>query len=294
MRVAVTGKTGQVVTALKARVGNAEIIPIGRPELDLGDARNIGALLKDIRPDAIVSAAAYTAVDKAETDAAAAQAVNALAPAFLAEAASSLDIPIVHISTDYVFDGSKPEPYVESDPTAPVGVYGSTKRAGEVAVGAATPNHAILRTAWVYSPFGRNFVKTMLCLARERPLLSVVADQVGNPTSAFDIADAVLQVVSNLIASPQDAGLRGVFHMTAQGQASWFDFAREIMACSAELGGPHAEVVPIGTADYPTPARRPPNSRLVSARLAERHGVLLPDWHEALRPVILRLVRDTE
>lgn len=294
MRIAVTGKQGQVTTALQERAEGLTILPIGRPELDLEHAQSVGAVLEALRPDAIVSAAAYTGVDRAETEPVQAEAINATAPGHLAAAAAALNIPIVHISTDYVYDGTKSAPYVESDPTAPLGVYGRTKLAGERAVAAATSNYVILRTAWVYSPFGNNFVKTMLRLASERPQLRVVADQIGNPTSALDIADTILQVVRNLADDPDNAGLRGVFHMTSPQQASWSEFAAEIVSLSAELGGPCAEVVPIDTADYPTPARRPANSRLNSGRLAATHGVTLPDWRISLRPVVARLTGGTE
>ena len=290
MRIAVTGKSGQVVTALRERAMGALILPIGRPEIDLRHPRDVLPLLQSIKPDALVSAAAYTAVDKAESEPDDARAINAEAPGYLAAAASELGIPIVHLSTDYVFDGLKATPYLEIDPTGPLGVYGSTKLAGEQAVAAATDNYAILRTAWVYSPYGNNFLKTMLRLAGERTELRVVSDQIGNPTSAFDIADAVLQVIHNLVAAPSAMKLRGIFHMTASGQASWADFAREIMASSAELGGRHADVVSISTADYPTLAHRPANSRLDSTKLSQEHQVTLPRWQQSARTVVARLV----
>jgi dTDP-4-dehydrorhamnose reductase len=290
MRIAVTGRYGQVVTALLERAGDVEIVTLGRPEFDLADARNVASLLRDIGPDAVVSAAAYTAVDKAEVEPDLSQAVNAEGPAHLAVAAAALDIPIIHLSTDYVFDGKKVTPYVEVDATGPLGVYGRTKLDGERAVAAATPNHAILRTAWVYSPFGPNFLKTMLRLAAGRSEVGVVGDQWGNPTSALDIADAVLEVTRNLLQNPSDARQRGIFHMTAAGEASWADFAREIFAASADLRGPTANVKVIGTVDYPTPAKRPANSRLNSSRLARSHGVTLPDWRDATREIIARVV----
>lgn len=279
-----------MVTALRERAAVATILPIGRPEFDLQRPQGITALLQSIRPDALVSAAAYTAVDKAESEPDEARAVNAEAPGHLAIAARELGIPIVHISTDYVFDGLKTTPYLETDLTAPLGVYGSTKLAGEHAVAAATDNYAVLRTAWVYSPYGSNFLKTMLRLAGERPELRVVNDQIGNPTSALDIADSVLQVVRDLVAAPDDADLRGTFHMTAAGQASWADFAREIMTVSASLGGPRADIVSITTADYPTLAHRPANSRLDSTKLARKHQVTLPAWQDSTRAVVARLV----
>ncbi len=293
MRLAVTGKSGQVVSALRERANqDLEIVAVGRPEFDLARTPfDEGlAVFARLAPDAIVSAAAYTAVDKAESEAAEAAAINAAGAGSVAKIAARLGVPVIHISTDYVFDGSKSAPYVEADPVAPLGVYGQTKRDGELAVAAATPNHVILRTAWVYSPFGNNFLKTMLRLAADRPELRVVADQAGNPTAALDIADAVIAIARNMLARPDDAGLRGVFHMAGSGDTTWAAFADHILAVSAELGGPTATVTPITTADYPTPARRPANSRLSSALLAERHGVVMPDWQASTRRTVQRLL----
>lgn len=292
MRLLVTGKSGQVVSALIERgaVLGVDVIAVGRPEFDLADAEAGIAALAEAQPDVIVSAAAYTAVDKAESDQEAAQAINGTGPGVIAALAARLGVPVVHISTDYVFDGSNPAPYVENDPTNPLGVYGKTKLAGEEAVAAATPNHAILRTAWVYSPFGNNFLKTMLRVGAERPELRVVVDQVGNPTSALDIADAVIAVARNLHERPGDASLRGIFHVTGSGDASWADFAIEIFAVSSELGGPVARVARITTADYPTPARRPASSRLSTARLHQVHGVVMPAWQTSTRTTVARLL----
>jgi dTDP-4-dehydrorhamnose reductase len=200
-------------------------------------------------------------------------------------------VPIVHISTDYVFDGSKTSAYTEDDPTRPVSVYGASKLAGEEAVLAAISNAAVLRTAWVYSPFNANFVKTMLRLASDREEVGVVGDQLGNPTSALDIADGILAVVGNLAAS-DDESLRGIFHMTGQGEASWAEFAQRIFAASTAAGGPSARVREITTADYPTPAARPANSRLDSSKLARVHGVRLPDWRASTDAVVSRLVAE--
>lgn len=292
MRIVVTGKTGQVSMSLVERAAEqgVSLLAVGRPEFDLADAEQGLDAIAAAKPDVIVSAAAYTAVDKAESDAATASAVNADGAAALARLAASLGVPLVHLSTDYVFDGSKPTPYVESDPTNPLGVYGATKLAGEHAVAAATPNHAILRTAWVYSPFGANFVKTMLRVGAERPELRVVDDQIGNPTSALDIADAVLVVARNLHDRPDDAALRGVFHLTGSGDASWADFASAIFAASTPLGGPSASVVRITTADYPTPARRPANSRLSCDKLNLVHGIVMPAWKSSAHAVVARLL----
>ena len=291
MRIAVTGKTGQIVSSLLERgaVAGHEVIALGRPELDLADPASVVQALDAVAPDVIVSAAAYTAVDKAESDSALAHAVNDAGAGAVAQAAHRLGVPLVHVSTDYVFDGTLKRPYVESDPTEPTGVYGTSKLAGEQAVLAAYgDNSAVLRVAWVYSPFGANFVKTMLRLAGDRDELGVVADQVGNPTSALDIADAVLQVATNMV-SDDSRSLRGVFHMTAHGEASWAEFAEAIFASSAARGGPSARVKRITTADYPTPAMRPANSRLDCGLIARVHGVVLPDWRQSLETVMGRL-----
>lgn len=292
MRIAVTGRQGQVVQSLieRGRRAGHEVLTLGRPELDLARPERLEELLAALRPDAIVSAAAYTAVDKAESEPELARAVNAEGAAALARASAALDLPLLHISTDYVFDGAADRPYRESDPVAPLGVYGRTKLAGEQAVLSAHPeNSVVLRTAWVFSPFGANFVKTMLRLAADRNEVGVVADQIGNPTSALDIADGILCVAENQVRD-SDAGLRGVFHMTAAGETSWAGFARAIFAASQRHGGPHAAVYEITTADYPTPARRPANSRLDCTRLADCHKVWLPDWQTATDQVVARLV----
>jgi len=292
MRIVVTGREGQVVRSLMERgaIAGHDVVSLGRPQLDLaGSAQGIAEALRRAAPDLIVSAAAYTAVDKAEQEPDLARAVNEEGAHAVALAASELGVPLIHLSTDYVFDGAKSAPYVETDDTGPTGVYGATKLAGERAVLAAQPDCAILRTAWVYSPFGANFVKTMLRLARDRDEVGVVADQRGNPTSALDIADAILAVAANL-TDRDDPALRGTFHMTAAGDASWAEFADAIFAASARLGGPSAAVKAIATSDYPTPAKRPANSRLDSSKLDRAHGVRLPDWRDSLPNVVRRLL----
>ncbi|WP_072866477.1 dTDP-4-dehydrorhamnose reductase [Devosia limi] len=294
MRLAVTGTSGQLASSLIEVGANAgvEIIPIGRPQLDLaGSSEGIAAALAAAAPDIIVSAAAYTAVDRAETERDLAFAINATGAGAVAAAAAMLGVPVIHISTDYVFDGRKPTPYLETDPTGPLGVYGASKLAGEQAVAAATPNHAILRTAWVYSPFGNNFLRTMLRLAGERDELRVVADQYGNPTSALDLAAAILVVARNLVATPDDPGLRGIFHATGTGDASWAEFAAAIFHASAALGGPTAKVKPIPATAYPTPAARPANSRLDTTRLNTAHGARMPAWRQSSEQVVSRLLK---
>ncbi|EHS53131.1 dTDP-4-dehydrorhamnose reductase [Rhizobium sp. PDO1-076] len=291
LRIAVTGKQGQVVSSLVERgaLSGAEIIAVGRPELDLIDHKSIRASLLKIKPDAIVSAAAYTAVDKAESEEALAFAVNAHGPTTVAEVANELGIPIVHLSTDYVFTGDKDGFYNEADETGPVSAYGRSKLAGELGVAAANPNHAILRTAWVYSPFGANFMKTMLRLAETRDSVNVVADQFGTPTSALDIADAVISVARRL-STDLDPKLRGVFHLTGGGEATWADFAEMIFSGLHARSGKHVSIGRITAADYPTPAKRPANSRLSNEKLKQTYGITAPDWKESAKVVLDRLL----
>ncbi|TCR06111.1 dTDP-4-dehydrorhamnose reductase [Neorhizobium sp. JUb45] len=293
MRIAVTGKQGQVVTALIERGPQAgvEIIAVGRPELDLADPASIRRVLAELKPDAIVSAAAYTAVDKAESEPELAFTVNAKGPEALAHIADELGIPVVHLSTDYVFPGDKDGIYLETDATGPVSVYGQSKLAGEEAIAAAAANHTILRTAWVYSPFGANFVKTMLRLAETRDGLNVVADQHGTPTSALDIADAVIAIAKRL-ATDADPKLRGVFHLTGSGEATWADFADEIFAGLKAKSGKTITVGRITTDQYPTPAKRPANSRLSNDKLAKTYGIVMPDWKQSTAVVLDRLLSE--
>lgn len=294
-RYLVTGREGQVVRSLIER-GRLEkntgidLITVGRPAFDLAQTETIKLAIDEVRPDIIISAAAYTAVDQAESDEATARRVNAAGPRALAQAASVRGIPLIHLSTDYVFDGTKTAPYTEADPVAPLGAYGRSKLEGEEHILDTWHNAAILRTAWVYSPYGRNFVKTMLRVAETRDALNVVDDQIGNPTSALDIADGILAVAANLLSSPE-LELRGVFHMTGYGDASWADFAEEIFDASKKAGGPVATVQRIVTADYPTPAKRPANSRLDNNKLQSTHGVKLPEWRVSAREIVTHLVK---
>lgn len=295
MRIVVSGREGQIVRSLleRASISGHEVVAIGRPDLDLsGEPKRIIDAIEKASPDVVVSAAAYTAVDRAESERSLAFKVNADGAGALAEAAAKLHVPIIHISTDYVFDGSKTAPYVECDGAGPTSVYGASKLAGEQAVLAACDDAAVLRTAWVYSPFGANFVRTMLRLAQDRDEVSVVSDQIGNPTSALDIADGIIRVASNIV-SKRDSALRGIFHMTASGEASWADFAEAIFAASSASGGPGARVRRISSADYRAPAQRPANSRLNGEKLQSTHKVRLPDWHASLPPVVRRLVNET-
>jgi dTDP-4-dehydrorhamnose reductase len=296
VKLLVTGRDGQVARSLAERAAgsNIDLVNLGRPEFDLAEEPDlIVRAVRAVAPDAIVSAAAYTAVDQAESEPDLAFAINERGAGALAKAARELGVPLIHLSTDYVFEGGQATPYVETDPTGPTSVYGRSKLAGEAAILSATDNAAILRTAWVYSPFGRNFVKTMLRLAAGRDEVQIVADQLGNPTNALDIATGIIAVAHNLVAK-EDAELRGIFHMTASGEASWADFASAIFDRSAAAGGSRATVKPITTADFPTPAKRPANSRLNCAKLADAHGVALKPWTESLTPVVERLVAETQ
>jgi dTDP-4-dehydrorhamnose reductase len=241
--------------------------------------------LAAVRPDVVISAAAYTAVDQAEDEPDLAFAVNAVGAGKVAEAAARLGVPVIHLSTDYVFDGTGEGAYVETDATAPLGVYGASKLAGEQAVAAANPRHLILRTAWVYSPFGKNFVKTMLRLASGRDEISVVADQWGNPTSALDIADAVLHAATVLRDDEAFDGY-GIYHLAGTGETNWSGFARHILDTSARYGGPTARVRDIATSDYPTKARRPANSRLSTAKFTAAFASTAPDWRQSTGLVV--------
>jgi len=294
MRVVVTGKAGQVATALAERARahpDVALLQLGRPELDLEVGGDLLPLFQPLKPDVIVNAAAYTAVDQAESDPDRAMAINGTAAGAVASAAAGLGVPVIQLSTDYVFDGTKASAYVETDPTGPVGAYGRSKLAGEQAVAEANPAHAILRTAWVHTAGGKNFVRTMLRLAATRDEVSVVADQHGCPSYAPDIADAVLQVARNLTAGARPEAF-GVFHLCGGGETDWATFAEAIFAGSYARGGPAAMVKRIGTADYPTPAKRPANSRLDCAKLKAVHGVAMPHWQDALSRCLARLIVD--
>ena len=291
MRLTVTGRDGQVARALveAGPMLGIDVVAAGRPELDLALPETVLSALSAARPDIVVNAAAYTAVDQAEVEPEQANAVNATGARAVAVAARALGLPIIQLSTDYVFDGEKPAPYTEEDPPAPATVYGRSKLAGEKAVAAASPDHVILRTAWVYSPHGKNFVRTMLALAANRNELRVVADQRGCPTYAPDIAAAVLTAARNLLNNPADLRLRGVFHLAGSGETTWAEFAEAIFAFGAAKGWPRPVVIPIRSVDYPTPARRPKNSRLDCTKLARVHGVHLPQWRASLEACLERL-----
>lgn len=288
--VLVTGGSGQVGTALQ-RLGGGRIIAPARDRLDITSESSIEAALASQRWSAIVNCAAFTAVDRAESERDAAWAVNAAAPAALARAAALRGIPVIHLSTDYVFNGSKGAPYVEDDPVAPIGVYGASKEAGERGVRDANPRHVILRTAWVVSASGSNFVKTMIRLARERAVVGVVADQTGCPTSAADIAAAVLTIVADI---DRGAWQAGTYHFCNAGETSWHGLAAHVFArlCGAGRQVPVLEA--LTTADYPTAARRPADSRLATGRITRQFGIVPRDWRTAIDEVIDQLLENEQ
>jgi dTDP-4-dehydrorhamnose reductase len=290
VRILVTGRQGQLAQSLAERAAGHELVFAGRPEFDLADAGAIERTVASVHPELIVSAAAYTAVDKAEDEPELAMQVNGEGPGVLARAAAAVGAPVIHLSTDYVFDGEQDTPWREDDPVAPLGVYGATKLAGERAVINSTASYAIVRTAWVYSPFGHNFVKTMIRLAASRDCLEVVEDQQGCPTSAFDLADAILVLIDRWRVDPS-LGTRQVYHFAGPDRLSWAQFAREIFTQSAALDGPVADVRGIATSNYPTKARRPRKSALDSSRFANLFGYRAPGLRKSLMPVVSRLVR---
>jgi dTDP-4-dehydrorhamnose reductase len=291
MRLLLLGGTGQVGEEFRALAipSDVEIVAPKRGALDLEDGSAIASMVAAEPWSAVINAAAYTDVDRAESEEAAAFAVNADAPARLAMETGGRGIPLVQISTDYVFDGRKGSPYVEGDAVAPLNAYGRSKLAGEFGVSAANPRHIILRTSWVYSPFRKNFVKTILRLATERDRLSVVADQRGCPTAARDIAKACLDIALRCTAAP-DQALYGTYHFAGEGEASWFEFAKEIVDTAADRLGKAPKLVPIPTIEYPTPAARAPDTRLDCTAVVRAFGIRPRPWRQALADTIERLL----
>lgn len=293
MKLLVTGAGGQVGWELVRR-GTARghaVVGCERANLDITDAGQVEAVVARSGADLLVNAAAYTAVDKAEQEADVAFRINCDGPAFLAAACARHHLPLLHISTDYVFDGSAARPYREDDPVAPLGVYGASKEAGERRVRSLVREHLIVRTAWVYGAHGQNFVKTMLRLGREREELAVVADQVGCPTCAADLAEAIIEVAAKIV----DGKVRrwGTYHCCGGGEASWYDFAAEIFAQARQRGEKLAlrGLRPIATADYPTAAARPANSRLDCALLQRDYAIVMPHWRLSLAAMLDALPR---
>lgn len=281
MKVLVFGATGQVGNALRAYDG---VVALARSDADLTEPEACAARIMDTDADTIINAAAYTAVDKAETDAEAAFVINAKAPIRMAEAAAARGLPFLTISTDYVFGGEGTAPYEPSAPTRPINVYGQSKLAGEDGVRAAGGRHVILRTSWVFSAHGNNFVKTMLRLGKTRPHLSVVDDQIGGPTAATDIAACLMQMAGQL----RDGAQGGTYHFSGAPDVSWAGFAQEIF----RQAGRDVSVTPIPTSDYPTPAQRPLNSCLDCRSLFDDFAIARPDWRISLARVLQQLGRD--
>jgi dTDP-4-dehydrorhamnose reductase len=281
MRLLVLGRSGQVGTALTDSLqGLGELIALDRAQLDLTDSDAIRIALRELQPHIIINAAAYTAVDAAESDQATAFQINAEAPRIIAEESERLGATLIHYSTDYVFDGSKPDPWLEDDATAPLSVYGHSKLAGEQAIADVGGAHLILRTSWVYGLHGKNFLRTMLTLAETRDQLAIVNDQIGAPTWALTIAEATASIIRDAGEPAQLAALSGIYHLCAGGHTSWFGFAQAIFADDSVQWKP--QLRPITTAEYPTPARRPHNSMLNTDKFRQAFGDL-PSWDEALR-----------
>jgi dTDP-4-dehydrorhamnose reductase len=293
MKILCIGKSGQVAQALAERTAFAGVdcVCLGRPELDLLSVENIEAAFGDTHPTIVVNAAAYTNVDGAESDQATAFAVNADAVGQLAEHCANRGLPLVHLSTDYVFDGSGAEPFLETDPTDPLNTYGASKLAGEMAIREALSQHVILRTAWVYSSFGRNFVKTMLRLGEEQGEATVVDDQIGAPTSALDIADTILLIARQIEAGSEPEKC-GTYHYAASGEASWADVAALIFEIYEKRHGCKIKLKRIPSSDYATPARRPLNSRLNTNKITETFGVVPKDWKLSLEATVERLLQE--
>ena len=296
-KILLTGVNGQVGHALKSKFLQHEVIALSREQLDLTKAHDIKRIVREIKPDLIINPAAYTAVDKAESEPELAYAINATAAQILAEEAARLNAALIHFSTDYVYDGTKSSIYVETDDVNPVSIYGKSKLAGEEAIRAVCLPHLILRTSWVYGAYGKNFLKTILRLAAERDSLRIVGDQFGAPTSSESIAEAVARLLDNW--QPQQENQTGIYHFTNAGETSWHGFTCEIVneynQLKAQKNWPALKVsveniAAIATADYPTPAARPENSRLDNTKLKNTFNVALPSWQQRLQQVIQSLV----
>lgn len=280
------GKVGQVAGALAALDGVEFSIDVrGRPQVDLASPTTLSEAIAATNPNVVICCGAYTAVDRAELEPDVARSINVGGPTALARACAAAGIPIVHLSSDYVFDGAKTSAYVESDPTAPQSVYGATKLDGETGVASSGARHVILRVSWVHAPEGNNFVRTMLRLAGTRDRINVVADQIGRPTFAPHLAIALRDIAARLVADP--LAPTGVFHLTGSGEpCSWRQFAETIFSASRVRGGPVATADPISTSAYPTPVTRPPNSVLDCTRIAEAYGLVMPHWKQGVEECV--------
>ncbi|QDH16898.1 dTDP-4-dehydrorhamnose reductase [Swingsia samuiensis] len=287
-RILVTGGNGQLALSL-AHLGGDHIIRVGRPEFDFDKPETISDVVKKYNPDAIVNAAAWTAVDLAETEKEGADRANNTGPTLLAKISAELDIPFIHVSTDYVFSGDKGSPYTETDPTSPQTVYGSTKATGEQAVLAQHNKSIILRTAWVYSAHGKNFVKTMINAGAKNPALKVVGDQSGNPTSSDDLAKAILDILNKISKEGWKDNYKGIYHATGSGDATWYELAVKALKEAEKHGQALPEITAIKTEDWPTPAKRPKDSRLDNSKLEKTFNVRLPNWHESVEKTVQSL-----
>lgn len=294
-RILLTGKNGQVGFELqRALAPLGEVTAVGTADCDLADTDAIRALVRRVQPQLIVNPAAYTAVDKAESEVSLARAVNAIAPGVLGEEASKLGAAVIHYSTDYVYDGTKNASYVETDATGPRSVYGQTKLEGERALQAAISKHVVFRTSWVVGAHGGNFAKTMLRLAADRDELKVVADQFGAPTSASLIADVTAHVARQLLRDGSDGVPFGTYHLAADGETSWHAYAQFVIGEAIRMGKPlkasPERVLPIPASTYPTPAVRPQNSRLDTTRLRQAFGLHLPHWQSGVRHILQQIL----
>ncbi|HQT61159.1 MULTISPECIES: dTDP-4-dehydrorhamnose reductase [unclassified Acidiphilium] len=290
--ILITGVSGQLGHALSLHAArtNTRFHAVGRPGFDFDAPETIAAALADADPALVVNAAAWTAIDAAEASADAAFRANRDGPATLATLCRARGIPLIHVSTDYVFDGTKGAPYTETDPIAPLGVYGESKAAGEAAILASGAEAIILRTAWVFSATGKNFARTMIAAASRLSALRVVADQRGAPTAAEDLAEAILAIAARIVAAGWQPGFAGIFHATSAGDTTWHGFATEILAIAARHGTPHPDIIPIATADWPTPTRRPADSRLDTTKLQQTFGLALPHWKDATARIVPALL----
>jgi len=290
--ILITGATGQLGNALVKQAASSGIafVAASRPAFDFELPETIDAAFAKAAPSFVINAAAYTAVDAAETNQAAAAAGNHYGPLRLAELCAGANIPFIHVSTDYVFDGAKGAPYVETDPTGPTGVYGATKRDGEEAIMASQAKAIILRTAWVYAAHGKNFARTMLNAARKTNALRVVGDQSGTPTSATDLAATILYIVKLIRETGWQTSFKGIYHATNAGETTWHGFAEKIFAVAAPMGLPSPKVTAIATADWPTPAKRPADSRLDCSKLETTFGYTMPEWTLSLPPIVTELM----
>lgn len=287
-KILVTGGSGQLAVSLE-NLGQGCVIRVGRPEFDFDRPQTIAAAIAKYHPEVVVNAAAWTAVDLAETEKDGAARANDSGPAELAKACAVAGIPLIHVSTDYVFSGDKGSPYLETDPVSPETVYGSTKAAGEQAVLAANPRSVILRTSWVYSAHGKNFVRTMINAGAKNPQLKVVGDQSGNPTSSDDLAQAIFDIIAKIEAEGWKDSYAGIYHASGQGEATWHGLAVTTLEEAAKHGQAMPEVLAIRTQDWPTPAKRPQDSRLDCGKLERVFGVKLPEWRDSVAHTVRKL-----